>query len=114
MTETKHDIEPFPFFPYTAIVDRPKLTWPGGARVALWIVPNVEHFHVEIGPGAPDVRNHSRRDFQMQHRRHADRDEIGSLVLKQALQVGVSAGPVGSSARMHGGDASGVGIGNGD
>ena len=63
MTGTTRDIGPFPFFPYTAIVDRPKLAWPGGARVALWIVPNVEHFHVEIGSGAPDVRNISRRDY---------------------------------------------------
>jgi allantoinase len=50
-------------FPYTPIVDRPQIKWPGGARVAVWVVPNIEHFHFELGPGVPDVRNHSRRDY---------------------------------------------------
>lgn len=50
-------------FPYLPIVDRPKIAWPGGARVAVWIVPNIEHFHIEIGQKVPDVRNHSRRDY---------------------------------------------------
>jgi peptidoglycan/xylan/chitin deacetylase (PgdA/CDA1 family) len=31
--------------------------------VAVWIIPNIEHFHWEIGQHAPDVRNHSRRDY---------------------------------------------------
>jgi peptidoglycan/xylan/chitin deacetylase (PgdA/CDA1 family) len=57
------DFEQSSLFPYTAIVDRPKLAWPGGKRVAVWIVPNIEHFHLEAGPKAPDVRNHSRRDY---------------------------------------------------
>jgi allantoinase len=50
-------------FPYSAIVDRPAIKWPNGARVAVWVVPNIEHFHLEIGAGAPDVRNHARRDY---------------------------------------------------
>lgn len=50
-------------FPYAAIVDRQKVTWPNAARVAVWVVPNIEHFHLELGPGAPDIRNHSRRDY---------------------------------------------------
>ena len=29
---------------YSPIVTRPKLLWPGGKRVALWVVPNVEHY----------------------------------------------------------------------
>src|ERR1700683_2543150 len=55
--------DPFKFFPYQAIVDRPPLTWPNGARVAVWVIPNIEHFHIEIGSNAPDIRNHSRRDY---------------------------------------------------
>ena len=55
--------DPFALFPYQAIVDRPKVTWPNGARVAVWVIPNIEHFHLELGPSAPDVRNHSRRDY---------------------------------------------------
>jgi allantoinase len=31
-------------FPYTTIRDRPKLEWPGGARVALWVISNIEFF----------------------------------------------------------------------
>ena len=54
---------PFPHFPYRAIVDHPPFAWPGGARVAVWVIPNIEHFHIELGPGAPDIRNHSRRDY---------------------------------------------------
>jgi allantoinase len=55
--------DPFALFPYQAIVDRPPVTWPNGARVAVWIIPNIEHFHLELGPATPDVRNTSRRDY---------------------------------------------------
>ena len=57
------DHDPFRLFPYQAIVDRPKVTWPKGAHVAVWVIPNIEHFHIEIGAQAPDIRNHSRRDY---------------------------------------------------
>ncbi len=57
------DFEQSSLFPYTAIIDRPPVKWPGGARIAVWVVPNIEHFHLELGPGAPDVRNHGRRDY---------------------------------------------------
>lgn len=40
---------------YSAIVDRPPLRWPGGARVAFWIVPNIEHY--EYLPAQNSVRN---------------------------------------------------------
>src|SRR4051794_33269770 len=58
-----HDFDPTSLFPYLPIVDRAPVRWPGGARVAVWIVPNIEHFHLELGPKAPDVRNYSRRDY---------------------------------------------------
>ncbi len=29
---------------YSPIVERPRFTWPGGCRVALWVVPNIEHY----------------------------------------------------------------------
>ena len=31
-------------FDYSAIVDRKPLRWPNGARVAVWVIPNIEHF----------------------------------------------------------------------
>jgi allantoinase len=55
--------DPFQHFPYRAIVDHPPFAWPNGARIAVWVIPNIEHFHLELGPGAPDVRNYSRRDY---------------------------------------------------
>jgi peptidoglycan/xylan/chitin deacetylase (PgdA/CDA1 family) len=57
------EANPFPYFPYQAIVDRPPVAWPNGARVAVWIIPNIEHFHLEVGEAAPDIRNYSRRDY---------------------------------------------------
>lgn len=57
------DDEPFRLFPYQAIVDRPRVAWPNDARVAVWVIPNIEHFHIEIGDTAPDIRNFSRRDY---------------------------------------------------
>jgi peptidoglycan/xylan/chitin deacetylase (PgdA/CDA1 family) len=54
---------PFDLYPYQAIVDRPKITWPNNARVAVWVIPNIEHFHIDLFPNPPDVRNYSRRDY---------------------------------------------------
>jgi allantoinase len=34
---------------------RPRLAWPDGRRLAVWVVPNVEHY--EYLPSAPSVRN---------------------------------------------------------
>jgi allantoinase len=59
-------------YDYSPIVDRPPLRWPNGARVALWVIPNIEHFLFDRpgtpisreGPGlTPDVRNYSWRDY---------------------------------------------------
>jgi len=59
--------------PYSAIVERPPVRWPGGARVAIWVAPNIEHY--EYMPRLrgvrdpyprmphPDVLNYSSRDY---------------------------------------------------
>src|SRR4030095_4772233 len=31
-------------FPYSPIPRRPPLSWPDGAHVALWVIPNIEFF----------------------------------------------------------------------
>jgi len=31
-------------FDYSPIIDRPKFTWPGGARLALLVAPNIKHW----------------------------------------------------------------------
>ena len=59
-------------FPYMPINDRPKLEWPGGARVAVWVIPNIEFFPLTRGiAGAsrraagnpPSVRAWAQRDY---------------------------------------------------
>lgn len=56
-------------FPYSPIINRPKLEWPNGAHVALWIIPNIEYFSLEERPGGygpgkiPDVVMWSERDY---------------------------------------------------
>jgi peptidoglycan/xylan/chitin deacetylase (PgdA/CDA1 family) len=59
-------------FDYSAIVDRPPLKWPNGARVALWVIPNVEHFLFDRPSTpitqatlslVPDVLNYAWRDY---------------------------------------------------
>ncbi|MGE0746531.1 MAG: polysaccharide deacetylase family protein [Rhodospirillales bacterium] len=59
---------PYGPFPYTPINRRPKLAWPNGARVALWVIPNIEIFALDVPvPGgigkAPDVINWVPRDY---------------------------------------------------
>ncbi len=55
-------------YPYSAIIDRAPLTWPDGARVAFWVVPNIEAFPLDVRvPGGlvhvPDVSAWGRRDY---------------------------------------------------
>nr|WP_246799327.1 hypothetical protein [Bradyrhizobium sp. CCBAU 51753] len=33
--------------PYQALVDRPKLTLPGGKKLAVWVILNVEEWRIE-------------------------------------------------------------------
>ena len=58
--------------PYSPIVTRPRFAWPGGARLAVWVVPNVEHYEYlpEKGPRDPwprtphpDVLGYGVRDY---------------------------------------------------
>ena len=61
---------------YVPITRRPRWTWPGGARVALWVNPNIEFFGLDdVMPGnqnervprdhgtIPNVRNWAVRDY---------------------------------------------------
>ncbi len=55
-------------FPFTAIHQRPKLTWPGDARLALWVIPNLEFFPLDEPLRAqpkivPNIPNWSARDY---------------------------------------------------
>lgn len=59
-------------FPYSPIVGRPRITWPNDARVALWVIPNIEFFalddQVPVAAGGtigkvPDVPTWAVRDY---------------------------------------------------
>ncbi len=55
-------------FPYSPIVQRHKLVWPKNARVALWVIPNIEVFALDermpVGSGKiPEVPMYSIRDY---------------------------------------------------
>ena len=55
-------------YAYEPIVDRAPLIWPGGARVAFWVIPNIEVFALDErmpeGPGLiPDVSAWGKRDY---------------------------------------------------
>lgn len=59
-------------FDYSPIVDRPVKPLPKGARVGIWITPNIEHFHwgkpaMSMTPMTagftPDVLNYAWRDY---------------------------------------------------
>jgi allantoinase len=50
-------------FDYSPIVDRPPLKWPNGAHVAVWVVPNIEHYELTVIANKADVRNLSHRDY---------------------------------------------------
>lgn len=65
----KSDPGLYDYWPY---LDRPKLTWPNGARVAFWVAPNIEFY--ELDPPSnpsrtpwprpiPDIVGYSIRDY---------------------------------------------------
>jgi len=63
------DLDLYDYNPYNA---RPKLTWPNGARLALWIAPNFEFYELDPPPNphrkpwprpTPDVVGYSWRDY---------------------------------------------------
>lgn len=54
-------------FPYSPMPRRPKLTLPNEARVALWVIPNIEVFaldeHIEERDVIPNVPGYASRDY---------------------------------------------------
>ena len=93
----KEDPGLYGYWPYD---ERPKITWPDGARVAFWVAPNIEFY--ELNPAvnpqrkawprpAPDVAGYATRDYgnRVGHRRMMevlDRYGVrGSISLSTAL-----------------------------
>lgn len=63
------DPELYGYLPYR---NRPKITWPNGARIAVWIAPNIEFYEMNPEPNPvrapwprphPDVVGYSHRDY---------------------------------------------------
>ncbi len=56
-------------YDYQAIIERKKLRWPNKARIALWVCPNIEYFHIDKPVSRaddshlPDVLAYSLRDY---------------------------------------------------
>lgn len=59
----------YDFMPYRR---RPRITWPNGARIAVWLAPNIEHYEIDPPPNPrrnpwprpiPDVAGYSWRDY---------------------------------------------------
>ena len=56
-------------YAYMPIIKRKKLNRPNGARLAFWVSPNIEYFHIDKPlPGAPsprlpDIQGYSLRDY---------------------------------------------------
>jgi peptidoglycan/xylan/chitin deacetylase (PgdA/CDA1 family) len=59
-------------YDYLPYLDRPKITWPDGARVAFWVAPNIEFYELKppsnptwTPPGrpAPDILPYSHKDY---------------------------------------------------
>ena len=69
-------------FPYVPLPERPKLVWPEGKRLAVWVLPNIEHY--EYRPEfvnrrnawprmpAPDIIGYGVRDYGNRVGRVAD------------------------------------------
>lgn len=89
------------FYDWSALPDRPAVTWPGGARIALWVNLVVEHFPLDavnkpfMPPGGldrayPDLWNFTTHDYG--HR-------VGIFRLYKMLeQLGIRASVAVSSA----------------
>lgn len=42
-------------YDYLPSIDRPRISWPGNARIAVWVAPNIEHY--EYDPPASPARS---------------------------------------------------------
>lgn len=85
-------------YPWSKAIDRRPIAWPGGARVALWIVPALEFFPLNpVGkpfkaPGSmvtpyPDLRHFTTRDYGNRVGIQRILDVLDGLGLKASMAV---------------------------
>ncbi len=70
---------------YSPIIDRPAIKWPNGARVALWVAPNVEHY--EYLPDYEEPRNPWPRTPHPDVQQYAYRDYGNRVGFWRMLEV---------------------------
>jgi hypothetical protein len=98
---------------YSPITERPRLSWPGAARVAIWVVPNVEHY--EYLPARirvrdpwprqphPDVLNYGRGRARaaFHRRRHGlDRSRAATSLFRSRRRSWTPGPPIASPFTM--------------
>ena len=56
-------------YDYLPLIDRPRISWPNGARVAFWVCPNIEFYEYlpQSRPTVPDVPGYARNDYGNRH-----------------------------------------------
>lgn len=68
-SKMKKTLGAYDWWPYR---DRPKVVWPGGARIAFWVAPNIEFYELDPPPNptrkawprpTPDVQAYAYRDY---------------------------------------------------
>ncbi|MBT8446258.1 MAG: polysaccharide deacetylase family protein [Gammaproteobacteria bacterium] len=87
----------YDYWPYE---NRPRISWPGGARIAFWVAPNIEFYELDppVNPHrrawprpVPDIQGYGTRDYgnrvgHMRMMRVLDRYKVrGSISLSTAL-----------------------------
>ena len=93
----KSDPGLYDYWPYE---NRPRIEWPGGARLAFWVAPNIEFYELDppVNPHrkawprpVPDIQGYGTRDYgnrvgHMRMMRVLDRYKVrGSISLSTAL-----------------------------
>ena len=93
----KEDLQLYDYWPY---IDRPKIVWPNGAKLAFWVAPNIEFYEIDppenpnrkpwprINPSvtAYSIRDYGNRVGHMRQMALLDKYKIrGSISLSTAI-----------------------------
>jgi len=90
--------EPFSY-DYAPYQNRPKITWPNGARVAFWVAPNIEYYEFAPPPSPtrsvwyrpePDVINYSMRDYGNRVGFHRMADVMAKYGVRGSVSLNVA------------------------
>ncbi|WP_323035923.1 polysaccharide deacetylase family protein [Pararhodobacter sp.] len=86
-------------YDYAPYQNRPKITWPGGARVAFWVAPNIEFYELAPPPSPtrtvwyrpePDVINYSMRDYGNRVGFHRMADVMAKYGVRGSVSLNVA------------------------